>query len=100
VVDHSRQHDEILKPLSGMVEGEAKRVLSEAQLEPDPARLAAGWERRFMTDARRTEEVVALYEQLGYEVAADPIRPEELGDDREDCHLALPQFRTSYTRKR
>jgi len=39
--------DDVVRRLSGVVQGEAHRMLSEAQLAPDPARLADGWERRW-----------------------------------------------------
>jgi hypothetical protein len=43
--------------------------------------------------------VGALYEELGFEVVADPIRIDDLNDDCEDCQLvALRQFRMVYTR--
>jgi hypothetical protein len=87
--------------LGPIVEREARRVLSEAQLEGDPARLADGWERRFIAEARRAEEAIELYAQLGYEVCADPVRAEELGEECDDCQLlAALQFQTIYTRKR
>jgi hypothetical protein len=88
-------------PLRFVVEGEARRVLSEAQIQADPARLAAGWERRFIADGARCEEMVRLYEELGYEVAADPILPEHAGVDCEDCQLVIRlRFRMIYTRGR
>ena len=34
--------------------------------EADPARLAAGWERRFVADPRRAHEAAALYVALGF----------------------------------
>lgn len=87
-------------PLSRLVEEEARRVLSETQLEADPVLVAEGWERRFVTDARRAEEVTELYEDLGYEVRAEPVRPEELENECEDCQLILlMQFKTIYTRR-
>jgi hypothetical protein len=87
-------------PLSRMVEEEARRVLSEAELTADPALVAEGWERRFVTDGRRATEVIDLYEELGYEVRAEPVRQEELENDCEDCQLiVLMQFKTIYTRK-
>lgn len=90
---------DVIKPLSMLVEREARRVLSEAQLEPDPARVAAGWERRFITDAARSKEMLELYRELGYEVCADPVRPEELLDDCQGCAVvAESQFVTIYTR--
>ena len=90
-----------IKPLSRLVQGEARRVLTEAQLEPDPARVAAGWQRRFITDATRGEEMMELYRQLGYEVCADPVRVEELSDDCQGCRVVIEsQFVTIYTRNK
>jgi hypothetical protein len=87
-------------PLSRLVQAEAHRVLSEEHLAPDPARVAAGWERRFIADGSRADEAIRLYEELGYEVAADPIRQDELAGDCTDCQLLmLLQFRTIYTRR-
>jgi hypothetical protein len=86
--------------LGPIVEQEARRVLSEAQLAPDPARIADGWERRFVADGQRVEEMMALYRQLGFEVCADPVRPELLTGDCEDCKLLmLPDSKTIYTRR-
>lgn len=83
------------------MEQEARRVLSARHLAPDPERLADGWERRFTTDAARAAEAMELYRELGYEVCADSVDPEELGEDCDDCQLAaLVQFKTIYTRKR
>ena len=60
-----------------------------------------GWERRFIADARRAEEVVALYRELGYEVRAEPLAPEDLREECEDCRLVtLLKFQVIYTRKR
>lgn len=87
--------------LSRVVEEEARRVLSEAELRPDPKLVAEGWERRFIADGRRAEEAMALYERLGYEVRAEPLRKEELEDNCEDCQLVvLMQFKTIYTRRK
>lgn len=87
--------------LKHIVEAEARRILSDAELRADPQRVADGWERRFVTDAHRADEVIALYESLGFEVCADPLRPDELGPGCDDCALvAVLRFRTIYTRKR
>lgn len=96
-----RPIDAIARRLSAVVRGEAHRMLSEAQLAPDPVRVAGGWERRFITDAARLDEVVALYEEAGFEVATDPIRREDFPQGCDDCQLmALMRFRTIYTRRR
>jgi hypothetical protein len=65
----------------------------------NPARLAAGWERRFVADAARAEEAVALYAAMGYEAVADPVVPEDLDEGCDTCALAT-LFRTVYTRRR
>jgi hypothetical protein len=78
----------------------AGRVLSEAQLQPDPALVADGWERRFTADSQRAEEAIELYAKLGYEVRTESLRPDEFTDECEDCRsLAVPEFKTIYTRK-
>ncbi len=88
-------------PLRFVVEGEARRVLSDAQIQADPARLAAGWQRRFIADGARCEEMMRLYEELGYEVVADSIQPEHVGADCEDCRIViLLQFKMIYTRRK
>ena len=87
-------------PLTRLVHQEAQRLLSEAQLAPDPARVAAGWERRFIAEGTRVEEAVRLYQELGFEVCADPLQPEDLAGECEDCQLLmLLQFKTIYTRR-
>jgi hypothetical protein len=88
-------------PLASIVREEASRAQAQAQIAADPARLAAGWERRFVVEARRAAEYVDLYESLGFEVAADPVRREQVADDCDDCRIALLlEFRTIYTRPR
>jgi hypothetical protein len=85
-------------PLGQLVAQEARRGLTAAAA-PDPRRVAAGWTRRFVTDAGRAEEIMTLYRTLGHEVAADPLRPEEMPQHCETCELALRSFRTIYTRR-
>jgi hypothetical protein len=73
------------------------RVLSR----PDPERLAAGWEFRFVVEGLRAEAMVQLYESLGFEVCSDPLLPELLPSECHDCRLAVALgFRAVYTRKR
>lgn len=97
-LDDARARD-AAPALSRLVQAEAQRVLAQAQLAPDPARAAEGWERRFIADAERAAEAVRLYEELGYEACADPLRPDDLTGECEDCRLLmLLQFKTIYTR--
>jgi hypothetical protein len=98
--ERARQR-KVAESLGPLVEQEARRFLSEEQIEGDPARIADGWERRFIADGRRAEEMIELYSDLGYEVCADPVSPDVVGDDCDDCQLlAALQFKIIYTRKR
>ena len=66
---------------------------------PDPARIAAGWTPRFAAGPDRIDEMTRLYQELGFEVVADPVRPEDAEDDCRDCRLlTLARFRFIYTR--
>lgn len=67
---------------------------------PDPRLVAEGWERRFMADSQRLNEFKDLYISMGYEVRAEPVRPEEIGPECGDCRLVLCRlYFTLYTRK-
>jgi hypothetical protein len=92
--------EDTAQSLSRLVEAEARLALSAGMLEADPARLAEGWERRFVADGARADEAVALYREMGYEVVADPLRREDTRAECEGCQLiALLQFRMIYTRR-
>ncbi|RME48544.1 MAG: hypothetical protein D6791_02935 [Chloroflexi bacterium] len=58
-----------------------------------------GWTRRFVAAPVRLKEAIALYESLGYEVHTEPLTPEELQAECEDCRLAVALFRVIYTRR-
>lgn len=86
--------------LATFVAAEARRVLSEQQLRPDPALVAEGWERRFLGDAARVQEAADLYRELGFEVKVVPLDTEELAAECQDCYLAgLANFQTVYVRR-
>lgn len=85
--------------IHALARAEARRI-AESQLEGDPALLAAGWERRFVIEKTRLADCVRLYESLGFEVIAEPVRVEEAMEDCQDCRvLALLEFRMIYTRR-
>lgn len=69
-------------------------------LKRDEELLQAGWTRRFVGAPPRLQEMISLYESLGYEVHLDPVPPEELEDDCQGCRLAVTLFRVVYTRPR
>lgn len=75
-------------PLASVVRGEAVRADAAERIRPDPARIAAGWQRRFVIERARLADLVALYERAGFEVAADPVAPELFEDECSDCALA------------
>jgi hypothetical protein len=87
--------------IESLFDGLSRRFLSDAQLQPDSSLIAQGWERRFTADEQRAKEAMELYSQLGYEVRAEPVLPEELQDDCQDCKTVVSfYFQTIYTRKR
>jgi hypothetical protein len=90
-----------LVQIESSLESSADRTLSPAQLQADPELVAQGWERRFTCDESRAREAVELYEKLGYEVRAEPVRPEELDDDCDDCRTVVAfHFLAIYTRRK
>lgn len=70
-----------------------QRTKSEEEL------IREGWSRRFVGGPPRLQEMIELYESLGYEVWLEPQAPEEFAEECEDCTLALRFFRVVYTRK-
>lgn len=77
------------RPLASIVRGEATRAEAEARIHPDPARMAAGWQRRFVIERPRAADLVRLYEESGFEVAVDAVAPELLEDECSDCRLVM-----------
>lgn len=71
-----------------------QRIRSEQDLVTD------GWTRKFVGGPPRLNEMVELYESLGFEVWLEPQDLSEFADECEDCTLALIFFRVVYTRPR
>lgn len=66
----------------------------------NPALVAGGWELRFMADPPRCAEALELYRQLGFEVRAEPVSPEQLGPDCEGCQVVVYRsYSLLYTRR-
>ena len=65
---------------------------------PNAQLIAAGWVRRFITDAERAHYASTMYAELGQEVRVEPIALEELKDECQGCLLILKQLRAVYTR--
>jgi hypothetical protein len=90
-----------LVKIEAVAESSARRWFADAELLPDPALVAEGWERRFTADAQRAEEAAELYSRLGYEVRLEPMHAEGIHDDCSGCHSpAVSQFKTIYTRRK
>ena len=90
-----------VRPLSALVRGEAIRADSEARIRTDPARLAAGWVRRFVIERPRAADLVRLYEEAGLDVGVDPVPPDALADECHGCQLVFQrEFVSIYTRRR
>ena len=83
--------DASVVPLSALVRGEALRSEAGERIRPDPARLAAGWEKRFAIERSRAADLARLYEEAGFEVALDPVSPERLDEECGDCRV-VAQF--------
>ena len=87
-------------PLARVVRGEAQRAEAEERIRPDPARLAAGWERRFVIEKARAGDLARLYQEAGFEVALDAVAPELLDDECADCRLVFQlEYVSLYTRR-
>ncbi len=79
---------------------EAESQEDEYGFRPDPELIARGWEQRFVADPVRAEEAIQLYEEMGYEVRAEPITPENMRAECGGCPMVTyVQFVTLYTRK-
>ena len=97
-LDHERPPESTLR---AVVQSKARRTLSASQIEADPARVAEGWTRRFVIEGARAGEMMRLYEGLGYEVCADPIRGETVSNECVHCRLVVMlDFKMIYTRRR
>ena len=85
---------------AGRIASDAQRIVSDAEVASRAARIADGWERRFVADGPRAEEAIGLYRELGFEVLADPVAPEDLDGGCGECHVPdQPRFRVIYTRR-
>jgi len=93
--------ERLAKSLAPLVRQEAARMDAEDRIAPDPERIAAGWDRRFVIEHGRTADLVALYERGGFEVVLDPVAPELLADECTDCKLVSAlQYVQVYVRRR
>jgi hypothetical protein len=83
-----------------MTQDEGLAALVRPRTHSERDLLAQGWTRRFVGGPPRLQEMIALYESLGFEVWLEPQELDEFRDECEDCLLALALFRVVYTRPR
>lgn len=67
---------------------------------PDPELIAAGWELRFIVDAKRAQDAVEMYVELGQEVHVESLALAELREECHGCLAILQQLKAVYTRKK
>lgn len=67
---------------------------------PDPQLVAAGWERRFIADAKRAQDAIEMYGEMGHEVRLEPVNAVGLSAACSGCLEAFAQFSVVYTRKK
>ena len=90
-----------VRSLASLVRSEALRADYADRIRPDPARLAAGWERRFVIERERAPDLVRLYARAGLEVITDPVPAEALADECDGCRVVfLREYVSIYTRPR
>lgn len=66
----------------------------------DPSRIEDGWEHRFVAVGARAREMIELYQQLGFEVAADPVPDVLLPGGCAECFGGTTEsYLSIYTRK-
>jgi len=66
---------------------------------PDAKLLAEGWERRFIADAKRAQDAIEMYAEMGHEVRLEPVPAMGLSEACSGCLEAFAQFRVVYTRR-
>ena len=66
----------------------------------DPELVAAGWVRRFLADPKRAQEATEMYTDLGFEVMAKELTPEDFGPMCGECGISVcHSYVVVYTRK-
>ena len=66
-----------------------------------PALRKEGWVRRFLAAPDRQEEASQLYEEMGFEVRIEHIKPDDFGDQCTDCaSVVCDSYVVIYTREK
>ncbi len=95
------QDDCLLEPAPKPTSSTMIPLMPTLEFPPDAQLVAEGWERRFMADPVRLKEATQLYTEMGFEVRAETIQPDELSEVCGSCRAATCHaYVTIYTRKR
>ena len=66
----------------------------------EPELVAAGWERRTVTDPTRIDELEEVYSSLGFETCTTQMDPDSFGDACNSCAVtACSTYLALFTRK-
>lgn len=73
---------------------------SQFSVADDPELIAAGWVRRFLADPKRAQEAMEMYTDLGFEVMAKKLSPDDFGPMCGECGASVcHSYVVVYTRK-
>jgi hypothetical protein len=74
--------------------------LFEHDIPANPKLTEAGWVRRYLADPIRAREAVELYSNLGYEVLAEKLTPDDFGPNCDGCpSVVCASYVMIHTRK-
>jgi hypothetical protein len=59
-----------------------------------------GWERQTTYDEPRLSEMIAMYEEIGFEVRLEPLNPDEEPGCTECMKTSPEKYKVIYTRKK
>ncbi len=68
-------------------------------LPPDGDLVAEGWERRCITDAVKSREMLGTYTELGFEVRLVPVDTGVLCESCDGCKDVMARFNAVYVRR-
>jgi hypothetical protein len=72
---------------------------ASAAAAQDAALVRDGWTRRSVAEPPRLDEILALYQTLGFDVHLEPMAADALGPCCDQCAPALVAARVVYTRR-
>ena len=83
----------------GVAEPPGEGGFDGCNLPTDGALIAAGWDRRCVTDAAKSREMADGYTELGFEVRLEPVDTGFLCSDCDGCKDLVARFNAVYVRR-